>query len=145
MVGYNLNEAVAVDETKLKVNGRHVYVWIAIDVKTKEIITVSVSIGRSSFDAYLFLKSVRGKCLNRAKLYTDKGPWYNKWTCRMFEHIREKFGRRNPIEQWFSLLKKRTRGFYNNINCKNIDNGIIRYNEWISAYAVLYNFMIGLS
>ena len=138
-------EAVAVDETKLKVNGKQVYIWTAVDVKTKEILGVRVTTGRSSLEAYLFLSSVRGKCTNKAKLYTDKGPWYNKWTCRLFEHVQERFGRRNSIEQWFSLLKRRTKDFHNNINCKSIDNGIKRYSEWIGAFAGLYNFMLGLS
>ena len=34
---------VAVDETKLKLRGEHLYVWAAIDVKTKEILACRVS------------------------------------------------------------------------------------------------------
>ena len=60
----------------LKVNGRQVYVWAAIDRKTGEVLAVRVSLGRSSLEAYLFLSTVRKKCVNRARLITDKGPWY---------------------------------------------------------------------
>ena len=111
-------EAVAVDETKLKVNGKQVYVWVAIDIETKEVLGVRASLSRSSLEAYLFLSQVRKKCLNRARLITDKGPWYNSWTCRMFRHEHQTFGERNCIEQWFGLLKGRTRGFYNKYQCK---------------------------
>ena len=123
-------EAIAVDETKLKVNGKQVYIWVAMDVETREILEVRVTLSRSR-QACLFLSKVRKKCLNRAKLITDKGPWYNSWTCRMFRHVRERFGDRNCIEQWFGLLKRRTRGFFNNINAKSVDSGIRRLEEWI--------------
>jgi len=66
--------AVAVDETKLKVRGKQVYVWVAMDVETKEILGVRASLSRSSLEAYFFLSSIRKKCLNRPRLITDKGP-----------------------------------------------------------------------
>jgi len=34
---------VAMDETKLKLRGEHLYVWVAIDVKTEEILACRVS------------------------------------------------------------------------------------------------------
>ena len=36
-------KVVAVDETKLKLNGEQLFVWAAIDVKTKEVLTCRVS------------------------------------------------------------------------------------------------------
>jgi len=58
-------------ETKLKVNGKQVYVWAAIDIKTKEVLGIRASLSRSSLEAYLFLSQVRKKCLNRARLITQ--------------------------------------------------------------------------
>lgn len=138
-------EAVAVDETKLKVNGRQVYIWVAMDVKTREILEVRVALSRSSLETYFFLSKVRKKCLNRARLITDKGPWYNSWTCRMFKHEHQTFGERNCVEQWFGLLKRRTSLFYNNINAKSIDSGIKRLEEWTKSFAMLYNCFMGLT
>ena len=53
------------DETKLKVNGKQVYIWAAMDVETR------VTLSRRGLETYLFLNKARKKCLNRAKLITD--------------------------------------------------------------------------
>lgn len=60
------HSAVAVDETNVKVEGREVYVWAAVDVDTFEAIHIKVSLRRSELDALLFLKTVLKRC-----------PWYN--------------------------------------------------------------------
>ena len=138
-------EAIAVDETKLRVKGKYVYVWVAMDIKTREVIAVRVSLSRSSLEAYFFLSNVRRRCLNRARLITDKGPWYNGWTCRGFKHEHRTFGERNCVEQWFGLLKRRTKSFCNNINAKSLDSGIKRLEEWVRSFAVIYNWFMGLS
>ena len=44
---------IAVDETKIKVNGKYAYVWSAIDVDTKECLAIWVSDSRTSFHAYV--------------------------------------------------------------------------------------------
>lgn len=46
-------------------------------------------------------------------MYVDKGPWYKPALERLgipWEH--ETFGPRNPIEQWFGILKHRVKRFY---------------------------------
>jgi putative transposase len=39
------HEAVAVDETKLEIEGEEVYVWAAVDVETFEVLHVDASPG----------------------------------------------------------------------------------------------------
>jgi transposase-like protein len=68
--------AVAIDETKIKERDKQRYVWAAIDVDRKEIVSVWVSAGRSGFNAYLFLKDVLSKCENKPIFIVDKVPWY---------------------------------------------------------------------
>lgn len=51
-------QEVAVDETKIELDGEVVYVWAAVDCETLEVLTVDVSPSRSSLDALLFLKEV---------------------------------------------------------------------------------------
>ncbi|MEM7815554.1 MAG: hypothetical protein QXN71_00355, partial [Candidatus Aenigmatarchaeota archaeon] len=46
-----------------------------------------------------------------------------KWSLRGFEHEHMTFGLRNSIER-LRLVKNRTKGFYNNINCKDLKSGI---------------------
>jgi transposase-like protein len=51
-------KVVAIDETKLKINGRQVYVWAAIDVDTKELLAVYASYYRSNINTMIFLRRV---------------------------------------------------------------------------------------
>ena len=55
-------QEVAVDETKIEVDGEEVYVWTAVDCDTLEVLAVEVSPGRSSLDALVFLRDVLKRC-----------------------------------------------------------------------------------
>jgi transposase-like protein len=72
--------AIAVDETKVKIQGRRMYVWAVIDVDTWEILAAWVSQGRSSFEALRFLRRVLEACEGVPMVYVDRphgtrGPW----------------------------------------------------------------------
>lgn len=67
---------VAIDETKLKVDGKHIYLWAAIDVDTREILAVHVSSARCHLDTYISLRKVLKKCRNKPFVIVDRGPWY---------------------------------------------------------------------
>jgi hypothetical protein len=74
-----------------------------------------VCVSCASIEAYSFLKHVLSKCINQPKILVDGGPWYKPALNRLnieWEHIT--FGLRNPIEQWFFLLKHRIKRFYRN-------------------------------
>ena len=45
---------IAIDETKIKLEKKLIFVWAAIDVDSKECLFVWVFEGRSSFHAYVF-------------------------------------------------------------------------------------------
>jgi len=68
---------VVVDETKVVVDDREVYVWAAIDRHSYEVIHVEASPGRSELDALLFLQTVLERCRGRPVIIVDRGPWYN--------------------------------------------------------------------
>lgn len=77
--------------------------------------SMGVTKGRASLEAYSFLKYVLRKCENTPKILVDGGPWYKPALERLhieWEHIT--FSLRNPIEQWFFLLKHRIKLFYRN-------------------------------
>jgi len=99
-------EIIGVDEIKLKINGKFYIVWSAIDIGNWEVLGIWVTKGRASIEAYSFLKYVLRKCENQLKILVDGGQWYKPALQRLgveLEHIT--FGLRNPIEQWFFLLK----------------------------------------
>ena len=106
-------DEIAIDETKIKLNGKWYYLWAAIDVHTREILAVHLTSSRSSLDALIFLQKVLKSCKNKPKVYVDGGPWY-PWALQRlgvpWEHMT--FGKRNAIEQWFGIFKHRIKRFY---------------------------------
>jgi len=65
---------VAVDKTVIKLENEHIYVWVAIDVDTKECLAVSK--GRSRIEVYTFLKHMLKYCKNKPEVVVDRAPWY---------------------------------------------------------------------
>lgn len=129
---------IAVDETKLKINGKLYIVWAAIDTCNWEVLGIWVTKGRASIEAYSFLKHILGKCTNQPKILVDGGPWYKPALNRLgveWEHIN--FGLRNPIEQWFFLLKHRIKRFYRNwpYNAK-----LETVQSWLNCFVSMYHF-----
>ncbi|MFB6255091.1 MAG: DDE-type integrase/transposase/recombinase [Halobacteriaceae archaeon] len=104
---------VVVDETKLEVDGEEVYVLVAIDVDTFEVVHVEVSAGRSSLDALTFLQAVLKRCRGRPVIKTDRSPWYTWLAVDLdCEHEHETVDDRSLVEAWFGLLKYRTMLFW---------------------------------
>jgi len=133
-------EEVAVDETKLTIDGREHYVWAAVDCATLEVLHVEVSPGRSSLDAFLFLKEVLKHCRGRPVVLADRGPWYD-WALELLdcEGKRETWGNRSLIEAWFGLLKDRTRRFYHRFPDGSSTDST---RSWLKAFATLHNATI---
>nr|CCC55573.1 transposase [uncultured archaeon] len=124
---------------KLKVNGDTVYVWVAVDADSRELLAVKATKGRSAFDAVLFLKDVLKKCTNRPTFVVDRGPWYS-WAFEALEpdYYHETFGERNRIERFFRTLKRRTKAFANNINARKLH--IHALNAMLKLFFTFYNF-----
>ncbi|MEM2751343.1 MAG: DDE-type integrase/transposase/recombinase, partial [Nitrososphaerales archaeon] len=96
-----LRRTIAIDETKTKLHSEQVYVWMARDVDTREVLAVRVSYTRSALDAELFLKQVLQYCENKPLILVDHGPWYVDALKRLgldYEQVAR--GKRNSIESW---------------------------------------------
>ena len=63
-------QEAAVDETKVEVGGEEHYVWAAVDCEGLEVLTVQVSLGRSSLDPLLFPRM----CSHGAAIVHPSGP-----------------------------------------------------------------------
>ena len=116
-------KVVAMDETKLKINGRQVFVWAAMDTDTRELLAVYTSYYRSSINSLVFIKRVMQTCTNRPVVLVDGGPWY-PWALGRYglKWLHITFGERNAIERLFRTLKERTRRFCNNLPSSRLDN-----------------------
>jgi len=129
---------LAVDETKLKLNGKHLFVWAAIDVDSKELVAVNASWQRSSMNAEHILRKALRLCLNKPLILVDKGPWYPEALRSLgLEWRNSTFGPRNPIERWFRTLKQRTWCFCNNLNSRK--TGILPMKLFLNLFAYFYN------
>ena len=133
---------LAIDETKVKVQGTWMYVWAAIDVDTWEVVASWASFSRSNFESYSFIRKVLEACDGKPSMvYVDGGPWYRYALDRLgipWEHVT--FGPRNPIEQWFHVLKQRIKRFYRRWP-HNAD--LVQVNEWIHSFVACYHLKRG--
>jgi len=129
--------AIAVDETKIKIRGEWMFLWAAIDIDSWEILFVWVSQGRSGLEAISFLRKVLERCDGPPMVYVDRAPWY-RWALERlgvpWEH--RTFGPRNPVEQWFGILKQRIKRFYTRWP-HNAD--IKRVNDWLRSFVSCYH------
>ncbi|MBT0160637.1 IS6 family transposase [Candidatus Bathyarchaeota archaeon A05DMB-2] len=97
---------VAVDETKLKLSGKQLFAWAAVDVKSKEVLACRFSWQRKLMQAEAFLRRVLETCSNKPLISVDRGPWYPdalrslnlKW-----KHVT--FGLRNRIHENIKKFK----------------------------------------
>jgi putative transposase len=130
---------VAVDETKLKIRGEHVFVWSAIDVQRYEVLAVKATGGRTELEAIFFLKEALSYCSNRPIILVDHGPWYPP----ALEHLglrykQVTFGERNVVESWFHILKQKTKRFYNDFPFHSSMKSIATY---LSTFVRMQNIL----
>ena len=129
--------SLAVDETKVKIQGTWMFIWAAIDVDTWEVVATWVSYNRSNLESYSFIRKVLSMCTNRPLFNVDKGPWYRYALDRLglpWEH--STFSPRNPVEQWFGKLKQRIKRFYK----RWLHNaGIPQVIEWVKSFVACYH------
>ena len=130
---------VVVDETKVWLEDREVFVWAALNRHTYEVIHVEVSPGRSELDALLFLRTVLERCRGRPVIVVDRGPWYT-WSLDELdlpcEARRETWGDRSIVESWFGLFKLRTRRFFDRFPFRSSWQSVDR---WAKAFALIHN------
>jgi len=134
-----VRRSVAVDETKVKIENNQIYVWNAIDVDDRSIIAVHVSETRTPLDAIYFLRKMLDRCENKPLILVDKGPWY-RWALKRLglEYDNQRFGERNVIEQWYSLLKSRLKIFWKRFP---YHSSLPSVKSWIVAWCAIYNLL----
>src|SRR3954449_4685980 len=64
-----------VDETQIKVGAEYIWLWVAIESETKNIVATSISKERNMFVAERFLHHVTKK-YGEYPISTDGGTWY---------------------------------------------------------------------
>jgi len=129
---------VAIDETVVKISGKRFYIWAAIDVHSREVISVGLSSGRTDLEAMAFFRKVLPLCAGNPVFLVDRGPWYDQALKALgvrFQHMIH--GLRNSIERWFGLLKSRTKRFHNSFpHRSSIDSVRSRTSAFTGLYSL---------
>ena len=134
---------IAIDETKLKLERKLIFVWTAVDVDTDECLAIWASEGRTSFHAYVFLKEVLKYCENKPEVVVDRGFWY-LWALQRLrlKYRHETFGERNAVERFFSRFKERTKRFWNRFPFRSSFDSV---QSWLDSFMAFYNYWRCLS
>ena len=106
-----------IDETVLKVGPEYVWLWVAIEVETKEILGISISKERNMFVAERFISSLI-KHHDRHPISTDGGTWYPQ-ACRFLKinhHLHFSY-EKSIIERTMQYIKDRTESFDDYFPC----------------------------
>jgi putative transposase len=137
-----LREAILLDETKVKQNGRMKFVAACLDLERREIVSTQCSRSVSILSTITVTKEALRSCKNRPVVITDHAPWYGdafEWLG--IESVQKTFGIRNYIERWYRTFKERTRRFYNNFPIRNEERAIERISKFLHLFAYWYNRM----
>lgn len=130
-------DCIAVDETVVKLGTDRWYLWAAVDVRTWEVLHVALTQGQSGADAIGVLQGALQACSNDPLVLADRAPWYEVACNRLGLDLRqETFGERNPVEQWFGLLKQRVKRFYRRWPANASRD---RMEAWVLGFVALYH------
>jgi transposase-like protein len=130
-------KTIAIDETKIKVTGTWYFLWAVVDTENGDLLGVELTLTRDGRDAYRFIKRALQACTNTPTVLVDGGPWYFWALSRMgVPWERVTFGKRNAVEQWFSVFKQRVKRFYRRWpHNARVETAV----SWCEAYVALYN------
>lgn len=105
-----------VDETKIRVNGKFVMLWVVLDPENKVVLAWHVSKGWSLADGCTILKKALQRTGNVPwQIITDHLPLYKRAIRKVFyrysgpEHYQDTLRRNNPVERLFREVKRRTK------------------------------------
>jgi putative transposase len=107
-----------IDETQIKVCSEIIWLWIAIESKTKNILGMKISKERNMFVAERFLSSIIKKH-GQHPVSTDVGTWYPK-DCQFLElkHHLHSYYEKSIVERTIQYIKERTECFDDYFPCR---------------------------
>ncbi|MDG6995585.1 MAG: IS6 family transposase [Nitrososphaerota archaeon] len=135
-------DAILLDETKVKRNGKMAFVTICLDLERREVVSSLASRSISSLSTINVVKQSLKSCRSTPVVITDHAPWY-KYAFQSLGlcNIQRTFGFRNYIERWYRTFKQRTRRFFNNFPIRDPSRAIERIDRFLHLFAYWYNHM----
>ena len=139
--GLSCRKAIAIDETKVRVEGMWYY-SSSRRRSTRRTKSCHASRSRRREIAVMppsrFIRRALQACTNTPTVPVDGGPWYawalGRMGCRRWERVT--FGKRNAVEQWFSIFKQRVKRLYRRWPPNACVETVA---SWCEAFVALYN------
>ena len=128
-----------IDETQIKVGSEYIWLWVAIESKTRNILAMRISKERNMFVAERFLSNLI-KDYGKHPLSTDGGTWYPQ-ACKFLKlehHIHSTY-EKSIIERTMQYIKDRTECFDDYFPCRKKNCKLNHVQQWLNLFANYYN------
>ena len=128
-----------IDETQIKVGSEHIWLWVAIESKTRNILAMRMSKERNMFVAERFLSNLV-KDYGKHPLSTDGGTWYPQ-ACKFLKlehHIHSPY-EKSIIERTMQYIKDRTESLDDYFPCRKKNCKLKHVQQWLNLFANYYN------
>ena len=127
------------DETQIKVGSELIWLWVAIDPESKDVLRLNISKERNMFVAERFLSNVI-KEYGEHPVSTDGGTWYPQ-ACQFLKlnhHIHSPY-EKSIIERTIQYIKDRTECFDDYFPCRKKNCKLKHVQKWLNLFAYYYN------
>jgi putative transposase len=128
------------DETQIKVGSELIWLWVAIEPESKDILRLNISKERNMFVAERFLSNVT-KEYGEHPVSTDGGTWYPQ-ACQFLKlnhhHIHSPY-EKSIIERTIQYIKDRTECFDDYFPCRKKNCKLKHVQKWLNLFAYYYN------
>jgi len=131
-----------IDETLVRVGREVVWLWIAIEPKSKSILDMRISLERSILVAEQFLQELIKK-YGKNPVSTDGGTWYPQ-ACRFLKlrHHIHSYYERSIIERTIQYIKDRTECFNDYFPCQKDNCTLEHVRNWFNLFVDVHNSMV---
>ena len=128
-----------IDEAQIKVGSEHIWLWVAIESETRNILAMRMSKERNMFVAERFLSNLV-KDYGRHPLSTDGGTWYPQ-ACKFLklEHHTHSPCEKGIMERTVQYIKDRTESLDDYFPCRKKNCKLKHVQQWLNLFANYYN------
>jgi putative transposase len=132
-----------IDETLIRVGREVVWLWIAIEPKSKSILDMRISLERSILVAEQFLQELIKKYGKNPVSTDGGGTWYPQ-ACRFLKlrHHTHSYYERSIIERTIQYIKDRTECFDDYFPCQKDNCTLEHVRNWFNLFVDVHNSMV---
>ncbi len=131
-----------IDETVIKVGSEYIWIWVAIELESKDIQGISVSKEQNMFVAERFISDGVEE-YGEHPVSTDGGTWYPPQTCRFLKldhHFHFSYEKSVIIGRTMQYIKDRTIECFNDyFPCRKKKCKLEHVRNWLNLFVGYHN------